>query len=53
MVKTEYVMLNGVKYADVSGYARDLPPKRREKIERLRVEKDQAAESDGRHADPQ
>ena len=40
MVKTEYVMLNGVKYADVSGYARDLPPKRREKIERLRVEKD-------------
>ena len=40
MVKTEYVMLNGVKYADVSGYARDLPPKRREKIERLRFEKD-------------
>ena len=34
------MVYNNHENADVSGYARDLPPKRREKIERLRFEKD-------------
>lgn len=40
MVKIKYIKLSGVEYAEVAPSAKLLPPQRREKIKRLRFEKD-------------